>query len=133
MKFLKRRKSLDSANVDMTSMLDIVFIMLIFFIVTAIFLDETGLDFTLPGSDSPACSDCGPTIQIYVDSKDHISVDRVRVQLNGVSGRVERLLADKPNANILLMADKDASLDPVVSIKDQMNQAGRNSIVKVIR
>ena len=97
------------------------------------FLDETGLYFTIPGSNSPACSDCGPTIQIYVDSKDHISVDRVRVQLKGVSGRVERLLADKPNANILVMADKDASLDPVVSIKDQMNQAGRNSIVKVIR
>lgn len=121
----------DEAGVDMTPMLDIVFIMLIFFIVTAVFLDESGLDMTIPSGDGPV----GPsqTIQIYVDAKDRVSVDHVPVTLKGVSSRVERLLADKPDANILLMASSRAALDPVIYIKDHMNMANRNTTVKIIR
>ena len=121
----------DDAQVDMTPMLDIVFIMLIFFIVTAVFLDERGLDMTSPLGDGPDTG--GNTIQIYVDAKDRISVDRVPVLLKGVPSRVERLLADKPGANILVMASNQASLDPVIFIKDHMNMGGRNSVVKIIR
>lgn len=115
----------------MTPMLDIVFIMLIFFIVTAVFLDERGLDMTTPQGEGTESE--RPTIQIYIDAKDRISVDRVPVTLKGAPSRVERLLADKPGANILLLASKQASLDPVIYIKDQMNVASRNTIVKVVR
>ena len=121
----------DSAEVDMTPMLDIVFIMLIFFIVTAVFLDERGLDLTTPMGKGPDGG--GNTIQIYVDAQDRVSVDRVQVMLKGVPSRVERLLADKPDANIVLMVDRAASLDPIIYIKDNMNMASRNTIVKVIR
>lgn len=128
--FKFRKRTDDAADVDMTPMLDIVFIMLIFFIVTAVFLDETGLDFTTPGesSQTPSRTD---TIQIYVNAKDQISVDSVPVTLKGVSARVERRLADKPGANILLLASEQATVDPVVSIKDQMALAGRKTVVKV--
>ncbi len=121
----------DDATVDMTPMLDIVFIMLIFFIVTAVFLDERGLDFTVPnGGDTgnPAA-----TIQIYVDARNRVSVDRVPVTLSSVPLRVERLLADKPEASILLMASAKAAVDPVVDIKDKMAIAGRQTRIKIIR
>lgn len=130
-KFRLRRNGADDASVDMTPMLDIVFIMLIFFIVTSVFLDERGLDFTTPsgeGGDPP-----GATIQIFVDAKNRISVDRIPVTLKGMTSRVERLLADKPNANIMLMASHRATLDPVVYIKDQMELASRDTVIKIIR
>lgn len=129
--FKYRRRVDDSADVDMTPMLDIVFIMLIFFIVTAVFLDERGLDFTTPG-DSPEGKP-SRTIQIYVDNKNRVTVDRIPVLLSGVPARVESLLADKPEANILLMASAKASVDPVVYIKDSMASANRATLLKVIR
>lgn len=126
------RRAIDDASVDMTPMLDIVFIMLIFFIVTAVFLDEKGLNFAQAPDKEPA-GPVPPTIQIFVDAKNRVSVDRVPVELNAVSLRVERLLADKPEASVLLMTHTNASLDPVAVIKDQMNLAGRNTVIKVIR
>lgn len=129
----KRSGTQDRANVDMTPMLDIVFIMLIFFIVTAVFLDERGLDFSnYPDSKNPPIG--GPeTIQIYVDAKNRVSVERVPVQLDRVPLRVERVLADKPDANILLLVERRADLDPMVYIKDQMNVMGRQTKVKIVR
>lgn len=130
-RFKYRRTADDDAQVDMTPMLDIVFIMLIFFIVTAVFLDERVLDMTTPQGEGPEHG--GQTIQIYVDAKDRVSVDRVPVTLKGVPPRVERLLADKPGANILLMASQQASLEPIIYIKDQMNLASRNTVLKIVR
>ncbi|MGJ8563433.1 MAG: ExbD/TolR family protein [Alphaproteobacteria bacterium] len=129
--FKHRRNQIDEADVDMTPMLDIVFIMLIFFIVTATFLDESGLDFAAP-ADGPTGIPTS-TIQIYVDGKDRVSVDRVPVTLSAVPSRVERLLADKPDASILLMASSRATVDPVVFIKDQMAIANRRTSLKVVR
>jgi biopolymer transport protein ExbD len=117
----------------MTPMLDIVFIMLIFFIVTATFLDEGGLDFT---QAPPAPTTPSPPIQaisIYVDASNAVSVDNEVAELSSVASRVERLMAEKPNAVISLRADAQASLDPVVYIKDQMTLSGRETIMKIDR
>ena len=128
----KNRRS-DEADVDMTPMLDIVFIMLIFFIVTATFLDERGLDFTqappAPITQTPPM----PAISIYVDAKNAVSVDNEIAELSSVASKVERLMADKPNAIISLRADAQASLDPVIYIKDQMILAGRETVMKIDR
>lgn len=127
----KTRRS-DDADVDMTPMLDIVFIMLIFFIVTATFLDETALDFTQPfPAETPITS--LPAISVYVDAKNIVTVDNEVAELSSVASRVERLMADKPNAVISLRADAQASLDPVVYIKNQMALAGRETVMKIDR
>jgi len=134
MSFTRTRKfrRSDDADVDMTPMLDIVFIMLIFFIVTATFLDEQGMDFSqAPYSETPI--NPPPAISIYVDAKNAISIDNEAAELSSVASRVERLLADKPNAVISLRADAQASLDPVVYIKDQMALAGRETVMKIDR
>ena len=135
MSFMRTRKNRrsDEADVDMTPMLDIVFIMLIFFIVTAVFLDEQGLDFSqAPESTNPNPKPT-PAISIYVDAKNAISVDNEATELSSVASRVERLMADKPNAVISLRADAQASLNPVVYIKDQMALAGRETVMKIDR
>ena len=128
----KVRRS-DDADVDMTPMLDIVFIMLIFFIVTATFLDERGLDFIQPPQDITTSAPPTPAISIYVDAKNTVSVDSQAVELSSVPSYVERLMADKPNAVISLRANAQASLDPVVYIKDQMALAGRETVMKIDR
>jgi biopolymer transport protein ExbD len=117
----------------MTPMLDIVFIMLIFFIVTATFLDEQGLDFTRPPPDISLYTSTPPSISIYVDAKDRVSVDNEIAELSAVPLRVERLLAEKPDAVISLRADAQATLGPVVYIKDQMALAGRETVMRIDR
>ena len=130
---LRQNRRADSADVDMTPMLDIVFIMLIFFIVTATFLDESGLDFTSPPDFYAPVTPPNPAIFIYVDAKDMISIDNEAAELSSLNSRVERLMAEKPNAVISLRADAQASLNSVVYIKDQMALAGRETVMKVDR
>ncbi|MEP3889515.1 MAG: biopolymer transporter ExbD [Hellea sp.] len=129
----RRSRRSDEAEVDMTPMLDIVFIMLIFFIVTATFLDEQGLDFAQPPESVNSPLPPAPAISIYVDAKNAVSVDNVAAELSSVPSRVERLMAEKPNAVISLRADAQASLEPVVYIKDQMALAGRETVMKIDR
>ena len=133
MSFRKRHYKIDDSGPDMTPMLDIVFIMLIFFIVTATFLDESGLDFTtFPDKDCEGCPS-PPSILVYVDAKNQASVDQHATELSNVASLVEARLADKPNANIILKSHYEASLDPIVQIKDQMQMAGRKTVIKIVK
>jgi biopolymer transport protein ExbD len=127
---IRRLRRDNEADVDMTPMLDIVFIMLIFFIVTATFLDETGLDFVQP-PDMPPTSTVMPSLSVYVDANDQISVEQRLSSLESIGADVERILAEKPEANIILTAEAQASLNTVTQIKDRMTQMGRQTVMKV--
>jgi len=109
---LNRLSQEDQGEVNMTPMLDIVFILLIFFIVTAVFLDERGLDFTQAHGDTPP----GPPTAVQ---------GRV-VPLDFVESEVQRHLVARPDAIIDLRAAKTARLGNIVTIKDDMEQAGRS-------
>ena len=128
----KRFKKHNDTGVDMTPMLDIVFIMLIFFIVTATFLDERGLDFTQNSAEGPPCSDCGPSIQVFVDAGNNVSLDGTGIDISTVQYAVESRLANTPKANIILTAHYKADLDPVVQIKDNMESIGRKMTLKIV-
>jgi len=128
-----RSRRSDDADVDMTPMLDIVFIMLIFFIVTATFLDEQGLDLTQPPENTVTLAPPTPAISIYIDAKDAVSIESEAAELSSIASQVERLMAEKPDAVISLRADAQASLESVVYIKDQMALAGRETIMKIDR
>ena len=114
----------DAGGVDMTPMLDIVFILLIFFIVTAVFLDEKGVDFTQAQGDAPPVGE-SLVVSIIIHSEDAISVEGRVVSLALVEAEVQRHLVYKPNASIDLRAATNARLENVVTIKDDMEQAGR--------
>ncbi len=133
MSFKKRNRIERDTAVNMTPMLDIVFILLIFFIVTSVFLDERGLDFKIPANNIESPIKPLPAIQIVIDSQNRISVDENRIELSAVAFAVEGLLADKPNAAIVLIADHRAKWDPVLTIRDKMDAAGRKTTLKIIR
>ena len=128
-----RTRSQDDADVDMTPMLDIVFIMLIFFIVTAVFLDESGIDMAIPeNNDNDIPSTPKPAITVYIDETSQCAVDGRRTTCDRVPLSVERLLAEKPGANIILRVNKQSRHRTLVELKDQFDSSGFNSVIEVV-
>ena len=124
----------DDADVDMTPMLDIVFIMLIFFIVTATFLDEQGIDLTQPPPPpNPLDNDSKSAISVYVDSKNRCSVDGRGSDCDRVTLTVESLLADKPGASIILKVHELADNRYLVGLKDGFDEKGLTSKIEIIK
>ena len=131
----RRTQGGDEGEVDMTPMLDIVFIMLIFFIVTATFLDETGIDLTQPPPPPP---DVIPpkdasAITVYVSDRDACVVDGRPTGCDRVILAVERLLAEKPNAAVILRMDEKATHRILVELKDGFDQGGLSSKIEIVR
>ncbi len=130
----RRNSGEDDAEVDMTPMLDIVFIMLIFFIVTATFLDERGVDFTQPPpppDDTPQ-SKPKPAITVYVNDRNACSVDGESTDCDRVSLRVERLLADKPGASVILRIHALAKHDLLVGLKDGFDRSKMATKIEIV-
>ena len=115
----------DQAEVNMTPMLDIVFILLIFFIVTATFLSEEGLDMRPPpDSDTPPDSDAPPPIVVQVDNDNNIFVNRTRTDVDRVLSAVNRFRAEEPNSAVLLEVQDEAEHGIIVQIWDEMGANG---------
>jgi biopolymer transport protein ExbD len=114
-------------------MLDIVFIMLIFFIVTAVFLDEEGIDVTQPPPppEQQNPPDSPPAITVYVDDNNLCSVDGVRTTCDGVLARVERQLADKAGASVILRFHPESHNRILVQLRDELDGRGLKSKIEV--
>ena len=135
MRRARRNSGGDDAEVDMTPMLDIVFIMLIFFIVTATFLDERGVDFTQPPpppEDQPQSNESKPAITVYVDPRNNCSVDGRGTECDRVFLAVESLLADKPGASIILKISETALHGTMVMLKDGFDRDKRQVKIEII-
>ena len=132
----RRTQGGDEGEVDMTPMLDIVFIMLIFFIVTATFLDETGVDLTQPPpppDDINTPPSNNPAITVYVNDRDACAVDGRSTGCDRVILAVERLLAEKPNAAVILRMDEKASHKNLIMLKDGLDQGGLPTKIEIVR
>ncbi|CAM3828408.1 ExbD/TolR family protein [Litorimonas haliclonae] len=130
-----RKHNSDEADVDMTPMLDIVFIMLIFFIVTATFLDEDGIDLTQPPpppEDLPPPPDQPRAITVFVDARNQCSVDQRSTSCDRVTLAVERLLADKPGASVILRMDERSKHEILVELKDGLDAGGRPTKIEIV-
>ncbi len=114
----------DEAKVDLTPMLDIVFIMLIFFIVTATFVREAGLDVTKP-EDTPPPPDrvVAQALRIVVDQNDRIEIKRRDVDLRAIRAVVERYIAQSPKGSVVIQFSENASTGIVVEVMDQCKLA----------
>lgn len=124
---LGRRQQQEEAQIDLTSMLDIVFIMLIFFIVTSSFVRESGVEVNRPTATS-AVSQKDAGIFVAVTSNSDIYIDKRMVDLERVQASLENLLLDKPDASLVIQADELAYSGVVVKVMDAAKQAGINNI-----
>jgi biopolymer transport protein ExbD len=121
----KRRKEEDESQIDMTPMLDVVFIMLIFFIVTASFVNEVGLDVNRPPtSEEPPPDSENTNIVFRVSESNEIMLEGRRIDIRSVRANVERLHAEKPEAKVVINSHPKAKTEIYVMISDQSREAG---------
>jgi biopolymer transport protein ExbD len=123
----RRARQQEEDGIDMTPMLDIVFIMLIFFIVTATFVKESGLDVTRPDAET-AVKQSRVGILIAIGENNEIFINRRRIDLAAVRANVERLHAENPQGGAVIQADKKAATGVLVEIMDQVRLAGVGAI-----
>ncbi|CAG22569.1 ExbD/TolR family protein [Photobacterium profundum] len=117
----------EEAQIDMTSMLDIVFIMLIFFIVTSSFVRESGVEVNRPqASNVVSQKDAG--IFIAITSANDIYIDKRVVDVERVQAIIEHLLLEQPEATLVIQADEHAYNGTVVKVMDAAKGAGVNNI-----
>ncbi|MEM6625357.1 MAG: biopolymer transporter ExbD [Pseudomonadota bacterium] len=122
----------DEAKVDMTPMLDVIFILLIFFIVTSTFLNEVGFDLTPPppAPDNPN-QQTVPAVQIYVDEASLIRVDGRPTDIGSVRANIERRKAEVPEISVVVQAHPSAKNRFVLQIIDQAKSANIDNVALV--
>jgi biopolymer transport protein ExbD len=119
--------SADETELDMTPMLDIVFIMLIFFIVTTSFVKESGVTVNSPQATTASQQDSA-NIFIAITAQGEVWVDRRPVDPRSVRAIVARLHADNPEGSVIIQSDQDASTRMLVEVMDQVRLAGVEGI-----
>jgi len=124
----RNRREAEEAAIDLTPMLDVVFIMLIFFIVTTSFVKEAGISVQKPKA-SNAQSQAKATIFVAVKANGEIWLDKRPVDVERVGATIEKLLAESPSDTVIVQADKEAKHGVVVSVMDQIKLAGIDKIV----
>lgn len=115
----------DDSDIDLTPMLDVVFIMLIFFIVTASFIKEAGLEIERPDSTSSSTppSSENQNVLIRVTAASDIEIDGRRVDIRSVRSVIQRKLAENPKGSIIINAHPESKADVYTKITDAAQQA----------
>ncbi len=114
----------DDGGIDLTPMLDVVFIMLIFFIVTASFLKESGFELHKPPVQQAPPTEESKSIVIKIAGDGQIFIGPRRVDIRSVRANIERLRAEQPEATVVVQADKGARNHILVGVLDAARLAG---------
>lgn len=122
----RQRRVAEETEVDLTPMLDVVFILLIFFIVTSTFLQEKALlvEPPPPASNTDTPPPETPTILIRIDESSTIWIDRRPVNISSVRANIERLRAETPGMPVIIQAHPSAKNGVLLIVRDQA--AGAN-------
>ena len=123
----------EDTQIDMTPMLDVVFILLIFFVVTAAFVDETVIDLQHQPPSTKAASEKSEDIIFQVGANNDISLDGRRVDVRSVRANVERLRASNREAKVIISTDSRAQTETYIRIADQARAAGVEDVVLTTR
>lgn len=121
------QSSEEDTGLDMTPMLDIVFIMLIFFIVTTSFVKESGIDVNRPGAQTTERKERG-NILIAITAQNDIWIDKRQIDVRAVRANVERMHAENPEGAVIIQADKDSKNGLLVEVIDQTRLAGVTNV-----
>jgi len=121
----RRHRSHDETEINITPLLDIVFIMLIFFIVTTSFVKEKGLEVSRPSSSPPKQVEQkkGPIV-IRIDAAGNITLQGRVLERGAVQANLEREKAEKPDSPLIIAAHPDAETDALVTILDAAEAVG---------
>ena len=128
---MRRKQTLqindDDSDLDMTPMLDIVFIMLIFFVVTTSFVKESGIDINRPSAETAEVKEHG-NILVAINEAGQIWIDKRMVDIRAVRANIERLHAENPQGTVVIQSDADATTGILVKVMDQIRLAGVKNV-----
>jgi len=117
----------EDTELNMTPMLDVVFILLIFFIVTSVFVKTPGIDPTQP--EAVTALDVKPTILIAVNAQNEVWIDKRPYDVNEIRPIVQTILAESPKAEAIIKADRNAEVGIVMSVQELMQDLEINTRV----
>ena len=119
----RRLQEQDDTEVNLTPMLDVVFIMLIFFIVTASFVKEAGIDVSRPDAATAERKERG-NILVAISESGQIWIDKRHVDIRAVRANIERMAAENPQGSVVIQADKNSKNGILVQVMDAARLAG---------
>lgn len=122
-----RRRNRSSAELNITPMIDMVFILLIFFLVTTSFVKETGIEVNRPTA-STAVAQPKTTILIGIDAANRIYINHREVDVRAVRANVERALAENPEGSVVVVADQGSSTGAAIRVMDGCRLAGAQNV-----
>jgi biopolymer transport protein ExbD len=112
----------DDEGINLTPMLDVVFIMLIFFIVTASFVKEAGIDVLRPSAPT-AYPKKSANILVAISAKNEIWIDNQQVKPQAVRAQIERLHAENPEGAVMIQADKGSNAETLLQVMGAAREA----------
>lgn len=127
---LSRRKRLEAeedSEISITPMLDIVFILLIFFIVTTSFVKEPGIDPARPEAETAETRERG-NILIAISAADSIWMNKRQIEMTDVRQLMEAAVAENPESNVVIVADEHASTGAVIDLMDRVRLSGISQV-----
>lgn len=122
-----RQTETDGNDIDITPMLDIVFIMLIFFIVTTSFVKESGVEVNRPSAQT-AEDKKGNNILVAIRANGEIWIDRRAIDVRAIRANIERLKAENAEGAVIIQADEFSPTGLLVKVMDQIRLAGMSNI-----
>jgi len=117
------QQAAEETEINVTPMLDIVFIMLIFFIVTTSFIKETGIDPSRPEAETAIKQERG-NILIAISRSGQVWMNRREVMLDQVRSLVEEAVAENPESSVVIITDEAASTGVLIDLMDQVRLGG---------
>ena len=124
----KRKRQEEESEINITPMLDIVFIMLIFFIVTTSFVKEISIDVNRPTKSPIKEQKKSDVISVRILDSGQILIQERLISLDAVRANIESSLALKPQASVVVVSDRDADAGLLVRVIDQSRLAGASSV-----
>lgn len=121
-----RAKNRD-AEINISPLIDLIFLLLIFFMVTTSFVKETGVDVSRPSASTATVAESG-NILIAVTKDGEIFFDRKRTDLRSIRSHVSRALAENPGAQVIIVADKTSHTGTVITVMDECKLSGAEKI-----
>jgi biopolymer transport protein ExbD len=121
--FFNQTQVEEESEINITPMLDVVFIMLIFFIVTATFVKEAGIEVNRPDAATATKAEKA-NILIAIGPNNDIWIDRRMIDIRSVRPNIERLHAENPQGSVVIQADKESKTDTLIQVMDAARQAG---------
>ena len=123
----RKKAGEEEAGIDLTPMLDITFIMLIFFIVTTSFVKESGIDVNRP-SAATAVKKEKANILVAINEIGDVWIQKRQVDLRAVRANIEKLHAENPEGSVVIQADEGAKTGTLIKVMDQVRLAGVEAV-----